>query len=133
MAFQTLAWLLVDADRHMKQLALGVPVMAPGVGAAMGDSLQNFARGVVAPDRTVHLGALFQRRAGRADSRGIGDAVAAIEPAVGAPAQAVDDVVADGLGVEAIKQHLGLAIGHVVAVFIGDEAEGAVVQNPRTP
>ena len=56
--------------------------------------------------------------------------MAAIEPAIRPPAQAVDDVVADGLHVESVEQHLRLAIRHVVTVFIGDEAQGAVVKHP---
>ena len=118
---------VADDGVDHEQLALGIPVMPPGVRAAMGDGFDDFPCGVVAPDGTVEFEAFVSRCAGSADGGGIGDAVAAIKPAIGAPAQAVDDVVADGLGVEAVEQNLRLAIRHIVAVFIGDEAEAAVV------
>ncbi len=121
---------VADDGVDPEELAFGIPIVAPGVRAAVADDFKDLPRGMEAPDAAVDLRALFQRRAGCADGGGIGDAVASVKPSIRAPAQAVDDVVADGLHVEAIEQHLGLAIGGVVAVFVGNEAERAVVQHP---
>src|SRR5262249_18822231 len=85
-----------------EQLAVLVPVQAPGVGGAPGDHLDLPARRVVAPDAAVHGGPLLGGGAGRADAGLRLDAVEAVQPAVGAPGQAVDDVVL-GLQVEAVE------------------------------
>ncbi len=60
--------------------------------------------------------------------RGRLDAVAAVQPAVGPPLQAVGDVVADAVVVEAVEQHLRLAVGAVVAVGVGDEEQARRAQ-----
>ena len=121
---------VADDGVDHEEFAIGIPVVAPGVGAAVGDGFEDFAGGVVAPDGAVEFGAFFGRGAGGADGGGVGDAVAAVEPAVGAPAEAVDDVVADGFGVEAVEEDLGFGVGGVVAVLVGEEGEGAGVEDP---
>ena len=74
--------------------------------------------------------ALVVGRARAADAAGGEDAVAAVEPAVGAPLEAVEDVVL-GLGGPAVEDDLGLAVGHVVAVLVGDEEQDAGRSRPR--
>lgn len=121
---------VADDGVDHEELAIGIPVVAPGVGPAVRDGFDDFAGGVVAPDGAVDFEAFVHRGAGGADGGGVGDAVAAVEPAVGAPAEAVDDVVADGFGVEAVEEDLGFGVGGVVAVLIGYEGEGAGVEDP---
>ena len=103
--------------------AVLVPVHAPGIGGAVGDRLEDFADGMIAPDAAVHFRAFGFGRAGFADGGGAGDAVAGVEPAVGAPLEAVGDVVADAVGLEAVEEDDGFAVGHVVAVAVGEEEE----------
>jgi hypothetical protein len=62
------------------------------------------------------------RRAGFADLSVVEDALVAVEPAVGAPNEAVQAFVGV-LVAEAIKEDLGFAVGFVVAVFVGDKEE----------
>ena len=73
---------------------------------------------------------LVAGRPRRSDARRGLDAVAAVEPAVRPPLQAVGDVVPHGVGVPAVENHLGLAVGHVVAVAIGQEQEPGRAKRP---
>ena len=83
-------------DEH---LAVVVEVEAPGVGRAVGDGLEDLPGRVIAPDAAVD-----RRRASSSGVPGLPtrefdeDAVAAVEPAVGAPGQGVEHVV---LGLDA--------------------------------
>ena len=105
-----------------ERLAEGVEVEPPGVRRAVRHDLEDLAGRVVAPDAAVEGGAVLLGRPRRADA-GVGqDPVAPPEPAVGAPDQAVEHVVL-GLGVPAVEDHLGLAVGGVVAVAVGQEQE----------
>ena len=76
-----------DAGRD-EHLAAGVEVDAPGVAGAVGEDLEDVPRRVIAPDAGVDRRALGVGRAGLADARVGEDAVAAVEPAVGAPGEA---------------------------------------------
>ena len=49
------------------------------------------------------------------------DAVSAVEPAVGAPAEAIGEVVADGAGVEAIEEDDGWGVWLIVVIFVGEK------------
>jgi hypothetical protein len=51
---------VADDGVDHEQLALGIPVVPPGVGAAVGDGFEDFARGVVAPDGAVERRAFPQ-------------------------------------------------------------------------
>src|SRR5262249_6025577 len=93
-----------------EHLAVVVVVKAPRIGGAVGDGLEDFADRVIAPDAAVDADALAVGRAGRADVRGRHDAVPAVEPAIRAPHQAVDDVVADPLKRPAVEDDFGLAV-----------------------
>ena len=59
---------MADDGVDHEQVAILIPVMAPGVGAAVGHGFQNFKRRVVAPDGAVHPHSLVCRRAGCADA-----------------------------------------------------------------
>src|SRR4051794_26629908 len=74
-------------------LAALVEVQAPGVAGPLGDVFEGGGRGVIPPDAAVDGRAFLLGRAGLADVGGLGDAVAAVEPAVRAPRQAIDHVV----------------------------------------
>ena len=64
------------------------------------------ASGMNAVDAAVAVDALVGRRAGLADVGGAGAAVAAVEPAVRAPGEAVGEVVPAFLVAEAVEDHL---------------------------
>src|SRR5262249_26766099 len=55
----------------------------------------------------------------------------AIEPAVRAPRQPVDDVVSDAAHRPAIQHDLRLAIGHVVAIPVGNEQQVRGTEDPH--
>ena len=76
------------------------------------------------------LTALRLRGARTADQRGGQNAVPSVEPAVRPPLQAVGDVVPDARVVPAIEHHLRFAVGHVVAVAIGNEEQARRTQRP---
>ena len=77
---------------------------------------------VVAPDAGVDLRPLVGRGARLADARVGEDAVAAVEPAVGAPDEGVESFVGV-LPAPAVEEHPRLAVGDVVAIGVGDEEE----------
>ena len=74
-------------------LAVLVEVDAPGVARAVGEDLELVLRRVIAPDPGVDRDAVLVGRAGLADLRVGEDAVAAVEPAVGAPGERVQGLV----------------------------------------
>jgi len=76
---------------------------------------------VVAPDPAIDGGAEIGRGVWGTDERGGLDAVAAVEPAVGAPAEAIGEVVADGAGVEAIEEDDGRGVWLIVVIFVGEK------------
>ena len=106
-------------DEH---LAVIVEVEPERVGGAPGHRLELAARGMIAPHAAVHGRAILLRRARLAHLRSGGDAVAAVQPPIGTPRQAVEHVVLAG-HVPAIQQHLGRPIGHVVAIAVGNEQQ----------
>ncbi len=76
----------VAVDRvDEEQLAERVPVVAPGVGRAVGEDLEALAARVIAPEAAADGHAERFGRAGRADLARRRRPAAAIEPAVGAP------------------------------------------------
>ena len=113
---------VADDGVDEKELAVFVPVVSPRIGGAMADDFEVFAGGMIAPNAALDVSALGFGRAGAADlGAGAEDAVPSVQPAIGAPAQAVDDVVAHLVGVESIQNHLRLAIRLVVAVSVGQK------------
>src|SRR5262249_45623945 len=69
-------------------LAVFVPVVPPGVGEAVAEDFEYFARRMIAPDSAVDRHALVLRAARRADPARTRSATAAVEPAVESPAEA---------------------------------------------
>src|SRR5262249_38726363 len=105
-----------DDARLAERLAAVVEVEAPRVAGAVGEYLEDVARRVVAPDAGVDRDAVLVGRARLADARVGEDTVAAVEPAVRAPDEAIERLVGV-LVVPAVEQDLRLAVGLVVAVL----------------
>jgi hypothetical protein len=72
-------------------------------------------------------------RAGRADVAGGEDAVAPVKPAVGSELETVRDVVANGVGVEAVEEDLRFAVGNIVGVAIGNEKKFGRAKREHAP
>jgi len=110
---------LVQADdvagigaRHY--VAVAVEVESPGVAAPFAEQLEAFGGRVVAPDALLKTDAANVRRDGAA--------LRAVEPAVGAPLQGIDHGVRV-FHAKTLEQHLGVAVGQVVAVLVGIEQQ----------
>ena len=110
-----------DAGRA-ERLAVVVEVDAPRVARALGEDFELVPRRMIAPDAGVERHALVVGRARLADARVREHAVAAVEPAVRAPDEGVERLVRVLVG-PAVEQDLRLAVGHVVAVAIGNEQQ----------
>ncbi len=95
-------------------VARAVEVEAPGVAASFGEELEPACERVVSPDPLLKLGT--------ADPRRDGASLRTVEPAVGPPGHRVDGRVGV-LKAEAGQEHLGVAVGPVVAVSIGIEEQ----------
>ena len=104
-------------DEH---LSAGVEVQAPRVARALGEDLEGAGPRVEAPDAGVDLAALLGRRTRLADD-GVGEyTVAAVEPAIGAPGEAVQGLMGV-LHRPTIEHHLGLA--RAILRVLGDEEQ----------
>ncbi len=112
----------------------GVPGQAPGVARAVGEDLEGVPGRVIAPDPGVDRDALGVGRPGLADLRVGEHAVAAVQPAIGAPGERVQGLVRV-LIPPAVEEDLGRAVGLVVAVAVGDEEElrGRTDVDPAEP
>ena len=90
--------------------------------------------GMIAPDQLAHrvhrLLAGVQARAGH--MAGDRRSLSRVEPAVGAPLQAVDHRVRV-FQPEALEVDLGVAVGHVVVVAVGIEEQIGRVEHPDAP
>src|SRR5204863_3865025 len=102
-------------------LPVVVPVEAPRVRGPFADDLEDLLHRVVAPDAAVEEGAFRVGRARLADLGLALDALVAVEPAVRAPLETVDDAVADLAVVPAVEDDDGRAVGDIVAVLVRDE------------
>ncbi len=107
-----------DAGRD-EEVAAGVVIQPPGIAAALGEHFEDMARRVVAPDPRVDLHPTVVRRAGSADDGMREDPVAAVEPAVRPPHEAVERLVRV-MAAPAVKEHLRLA-GAVLRVLRDEE------------
>ena len=104
----------VGAVAAAECVARAVEVEAPGVAAPFRKKLEPPRDRVVSPDALLKFGS--------ADPRGDGASLGAVQPAVGAPGHRVDG----GVGIlkaEAGQEHLGVAVGPIIAVSIGIEEE----------
>ena len=123
---------VADDGVDEKKLAVFIPIVSPRIGGAMANDLKGFARGMIAPDAALHMRAFGLGCAGPTDlGAGAEDAVPAVEPAVGPPAQAVDDVVPHLVGVEAVEDDFRFAVGFVVAIFISEEKNVRRARGPH--
>ena len=114
-----------------EQFALLVPVVAPGVGGAVGEHLNPLTFRMEAPEAALHRQTLRLGRPRHAQAGRAGMAAAAVQPAVGPPAQAVGEVVVVVLGDgEAVEHHLRRPVGPVVAVSIGQEQQLRRAEQP---
>src|SRR5438105_583169 len=91
-----------------------IVVIAPGIAGALGENFKLLRDRVIAPDAGVHRHAFVVRRARLADQRMREHALAAVQPAVRAPDEAIDGLVRI-LIAEAVEQH-GALVGLVVAL-----------------
>src|SRR5688500_1004982 len=73
-----------------EEIAVLIVVEPPGVAGPLGKDLELVPYGVITPNAGVNPRSLLLRRARLADSGVCEDAVAAVEPAVGAPDEAVE-------------------------------------------
>ena len=111
--------------------SLGVDLDAERVAAPFGEDLVAARLGVIAPDELAHrVDGLFAGIEARpshvaGDRRPLGR----VKPAVGAPAQAVDDRVRV-FQAEPLEMNFGVAVGHVVVVAIGIEEQIGRVEHP---
>ena len=105
-----------------EEVTVLVEVETPGVAGTVGIDFEFVPSGVVAPDGGVEGDALIVGSAGFADF-GVGeDAVAAVEPAVGTPGEAVEGFVGV-LVAPAIEEDGGFGVREVVVVGVGVEEE----------
>ncbi len=97
----------------------------------MSHGFAHMARGMIAPHAAVDSHSLGLGGARFADERLRLNSIQAMEPAIGSPCQIVDGVVAGFLDIPTIEQHLGGAIGHIVAVGVGNEKQIGQAQQPN--
>ena len=116
-----------------EHLAVLIPIMAPRVGGAMREYLDDLFLGVITPDAAFHWHTLIVRRAGNAELAGARVTAATVEPAIRAKAQAVGEVVVVVLrNREAIEHDFGFAIRNVVIVAIRNEQHLRRAHEPHT-
>ncbi len=113
-----------------EELAVLGPVHAPGVGGPTADDLEGSPGRMEPPDGAIQGDPLLGRSTRRPNARRGLNSMAAVEPAIGTPAQAVRHVVAHRVGVPAVEHDLGHSVGHVVAVAIGQEQQPGRAQRP---
>jgi hypothetical protein len=99
-----------------------VPIVAPRVGGAGAEDLDDFTLRMITPDRAAHGDAGGGGRAGCPKLTGGRSATPAIQPAVGSETETIGEAVVIFVGqVEAIEHDLGRPIGNAVVVAIGDK------------
>src|SRR5712672_1872904 len=97
LAFETAALNHVEEMRNDAgfddALAVFVKVDAPGIAGAFGEQFENVFGGMITPDTRVEAGAFAVWRAGFADVGVSKNALATVEPAIGAPSECVQRFV----------------------------------------
>ena len=107
-----------------KQFAVRVPVVAPRVGGAGAEDLDDFALRMITPDRAAHGDAGSGGRTRCPELAGGRSSATSIEPTVRPEAETIGEAVVILVGqVEAIEHDLGRTIGDAVVVVIGDKEE----------
>ena len=105
-------------------LAAFVEVEAPGIARAFGENFEQLLGRMITPHGGINPLAVLLGGAGLADVRRAEDSVAAVEPAVGAPAEGVERLVGIAGVVPAIEQDLRRTGLHGnVAILDRDEHE----------
>ena len=116
---------VVEVRNHacrLERMAQIVEVHAPRITRALGKDLEDVPHRMVPPDAGVDPGAVGLGRARFADGGTREHAVAAVEPAVGAPDEGVERLVSV-LRAPAVEQHRRFAVGHVVAIGVWNKHE----------
>src|SRR5690348_5564185 len=105
-----------------KELAMLIPIVAPRIGGAGTNGLDNFSHWMITPNRPAQRNALLRWGAGLSHFTCTGGAAAAVKPAVGAESQAVRKgmVHVRGAG-EAVQDNFGRAVRHTVMIAVGDK------------
>ncbi len=85
------------------------------------------------PDRALELGSVLLGGSWRADDRKGLYAVPPVEPSVRSPLEPVYHVVAYAVVVPAVEHDLGLAVGLVVPVGVGNEEQVGGAGRPHAP
>ena len=114
---------VTDDGVDEEELAVLIPVVPPGICAALADDLEEFFRGMITPDGAIQFCARAIRRARFADGGSRLDAMASVEPAVGPPFEAVQDIMTNDVVIPAVEQDFRRPVGNIIAVAIGDENE----------
>ena len=112
--------------------SLGVDLDTEGVAASLGKDLVPARLGVISPDQLAHgmAGFFAGIEAGASHVAGDGRPLGRVEPAVGAPAEAVHDRVRV-FEAESLEVDLGVAVGHVVVVAVRVEEKVRRVEHPH--
>jgi len=103
-----------------KAVAEVIEVEAPRIGEAASEDFEFASFGVEAPDAGVEVEAVVFGSA-RFPDEGVGEnALAAVEPAVGSPDEAVQSFVAV-VHAPAVEKNFGFGVGNIVAIGVGNE------------
>ena len=113
-------------------LTVRVEVDAPRIARALGEDLELFLGGMIAPDGGIDPLAPGLRSPRLADARWTEDAVTSVEPAVRAPGEGVQHLVRVGLEVPAVEENLRITGGlRAVPVLHGHEHQVRGRANPH--
>ncbi len=116
----------------VKRLAMFVPIVAPRIGRAGGERLEDFPSRMITPHPAANRHPRTIRRAGHTDFAGSRRAATSVEPTVRPPAQAIGEVVIVGRGhFESVEHYFGRAVGNTVAVFVWNEDQLLRAQRPH--
>src|SRR5437016_13151698 len=96
-----------------------VPVVAPRIRRAAAQRLERVVHGMIPPHRATQRNSRFLRRARCADFAGTRRTASTVEPAIGAEAEAVREIVVVlRRQYEAIEHHFGGSIRHAITIAI---------------
>src|SRR6266540_1453040 len=117
-----------------KELPVLVPIVAPRIGGAGAEGLDNFSPRVITPNRAAQRDAFLRRRAWHAHLARARRPTAAIEPAVRAESQAIGEgMVHIRRTREAVEQNFWRAIRHIVAIAVGNKTQLRRTHRPHAP
>ena len=99
-----------------------IEVEAPRIREATCEDFEIASFGVEAPDASIEVEAVVFRSTRFSDERVGENALATVEPAVGAPDETVEGFVAV-LHAPAVEKYFGFGVGNIVAISVGNENE----------